>query len=188
MHKFRCVQISTSNFFSIFKKCPVRLPIARPTTCDLRVAGCRLLFVLLSRNMRPVIGRMSQVAIRFDVARVIARPVAGFHSSRPKIRRLKLKKILIKRLVAGRRSQVTRHSLVACLVAGRKSQVARHVNERNLSRMSQVARHVKEHSQNFRIIETGLFHIKRESFVTIEAELEFIQSTGTALERKANIS
>ncbi|KAL0690316.1 hypothetical protein Bca4012_089994 [Brassica carinata] len=35
----------------------------RPTTCDLRlIAGRRFLFVLLSRNMRPAIGRKSQVA------------------------------------------------------------------------------------------------------------------------------
>ncbi|WZZ58525.1 hypothetical protein YC2023_058632 [Brassica napus] len=114
---------------------------------DLRlIAGRRLLFVLLSRNMRPAIGRKSQVAscksqvlVRFDVARLIARPVAGSHLSRPKKQRLKIKKILIARLVADRRSQVARHSQIACLVAGRKSQVARHINERNLSRRSQVA-------------------------------------------------
>ncbi|WZZ32385.1 hypothetical protein YC2023_015786 [Brassica napus] len=35
----------------------------RPAICNLRlIAGRRLLFVLLSRNMRPVIGRKSQVA------------------------------------------------------------------------------------------------------------------------------
>ncbi|CAG7875387.1 unnamed protein product [Brassica rapa] len=55
----------------------------------------RLLFVLLSRNLRPGIGRMSQ--------------------------RLKIKKNLIARLVAGCRSQV-----------------ARHVNEHSFSRRSQV--------------------------------------------------
>uniref|UniRef100_A0A0D3AIS5 Uncharacterized protein n=1 Tax=Brassica oleracea var. oleracea TaxID=109376 RepID=A0A0D3AIS5_BRAOL len=37
----------------------------RPATCDLRLIAChRLLFVLLSRNMRPAIGRKSQVAGR----------------------------------------------------------------------------------------------------------------------------
>ncbi|KAL0660871.1 hypothetical protein Bca4012_097708 [Brassica carinata] len=37
--------------------------IACRATCDLRlIAGRRLLFVLLSRNMRPAIGRKSQVA------------------------------------------------------------------------------------------------------------------------------
>ena len=60
---------------------------------------------------------MSQVVVRFDVAR----PVAGSHSSRPKKQRLKIKKILIARLVAGRISQV-----------------ARHVNEHSFSRRSQV--------------------------------------------------
>ncbi|KAF2566215.1 hypothetical protein F2Q68_00026961 [Brassica cretica] len=56
----------------------VRLPIARPAICDLRlIAGRMLLFVLLSRNMRSAIGRMSQVVVRFDVARLTARPVAG---------------------------------------------------------------------------------------------------------------
>ncbi|KAF3515311.1 hypothetical protein F2Q69_00005323 [Brassica cretica] len=40
----------------------VRLPIARPATCDMRPAtDRRLLFFLMSRNMRPAIGRMSQV-------------------------------------------------------------------------------------------------------------------------------
>ncbi|KAL0650109.1 hypothetical protein Bca4012_092800 [Brassica carinata] len=40
----------------------------RPAICDLRViAGHKLLFVLLSRNMRPAIGRKSQVVVRFDV-------------------------------------------------------------------------------------------------------------------------
>ncbi|KAL0644606.1 hypothetical protein Bca4012_042896 [Brassica carinata] len=63
----------------------------RTATCDLRlIAGRRLLFVLLSRNMRPAIGRKSQ-------------------------------KILIARLVAGRRSQV-----------------ARDVNEHSFIRRSQV--------------------------------------------------
>ncbi|WZZ30350.1 hypothetical protein YC2023_013751 [Brassica napus] len=48
----------------------VRLHVARPATCDLRlIAGRRLLFVLLSRNMRHAIGRKSQVVVRFDVAR-----------------------------------------------------------------------------------------------------------------------
>nr|VDD49320.1 unnamed protein product [Brassica oleracea] len=38
-------------------------------TCDLRlIAGRRLLFVLLSRNKRPAIGRKSQVAENFDRA------------------------------------------------------------------------------------------------------------------------
>ena len=51
---------------------PVCLRFARPATCDLRPATCDmrpatcdmrlLLFVLLSRNMQPAIGRMSQVA------------------------------------------------------------------------------------------------------------------------------
>ncbi|WZZ68442.1 hypothetical protein YC2023_079812 [Brassica napus] len=95
----------------------------RPATCDLRLIACR----------------KSQVVVRFDVARLIARPVAGSHSSRPKKQRLKIKKILIARLVASRRSQVARHSQVAGLVAGRKSQIVRYVNERNLSRKSQVA-------------------------------------------------
>ncbi|KAL0708219.1 hypothetical protein Bca4012_074645 [Brassica carinata] len=37
----------------------------RPATCDLRlIAGRRLLFVLLSRNLRSAIGRRSQVASR----------------------------------------------------------------------------------------------------------------------------
>ncbi|KAL0672110.1 hypothetical protein Bca4012_000090 [Brassica carinata] len=41
----------------------LRLHVARPATCDLRlIAGRMLLFVLLSRNMRPAIGRKSQVA------------------------------------------------------------------------------------------------------------------------------
>ncbi|WZZ59511.1 hypothetical protein YC2023_059618 [Brassica napus] len=62
------------------------------------------------------------VVVRFDVARLISRPVTGFHSSRPKKQQLKIKKILIARLVADRRSQV-----------------ARHVNEHSFSRRSQVA-------------------------------------------------
>ncbi|WZZ65647.1 hypothetical protein YC2023_077017 [Brassica napus] len=48
----------------------VRLHVARPATCDMRLATCdlrliagrMLLFVSLSRNMRPAIGRKSQVA------------------------------------------------------------------------------------------------------------------------------
>ncbi|KAL0647083.1 hypothetical protein Bca4012_045374 [Brassica carinata] len=37
----------------------------RPATCDLRlIAGRRLLFVSLSRNMRSAIGRKSQVVDR----------------------------------------------------------------------------------------------------------------------------
>ncbi|KAF2543494.1 hypothetical protein F2Q68_00030527 [Brassica cretica] len=34
-------------------------------------------FVYMSRDLRPAIGRKSQVVVRFDVARLIARPVAG---------------------------------------------------------------------------------------------------------------
>ncbi|KAL0707966.1 hypothetical protein Bca4012_074392 [Brassica carinata] len=46
----------------------------RHATCDLRLsAGRRLLFVLLSRNMRPAIGRKSQ-------KNLIARLVAGRRS------------------------------------------------------------------------------------------------------------
>ncbi|WZZ40451.1 hypothetical protein YC2023_036710 [Brassica napus] len=41
----------------------------RSATCDLRlIAGRRLFFVLLSRNMRPAIGRKSQIAENFDRA------------------------------------------------------------------------------------------------------------------------
>lgn len=54
------------------------------------------LFLYLSYHMRPV----SQVVVRFDLARVIARPITSFDSSRQKKQRLKLKKILIARLVA----------------------------------------------------------------------------------------
>ncbi|KAL0757796.1 hypothetical protein Bca101_095464 [Brassica carinata] len=48
----------------------VRLHVARPATCDMRPAtDRRLLFVLLSRNMRPAIGRKSQVDRRSHIAR-----------------------------------------------------------------------------------------------------------------------
>ncbi|CAF2057523.1 unnamed protein product [Brassica oleracea var. botrytis] len=77
----------------------VRLHVARPATCDMRLATCdlrliagrMLLFVSLSRNMRPAIGRKSQVA------------------------------------GCCRKSQVARHVNERNL--SRRSQVARHVNE-----------------------------------------------------------
>ncbi|WZZ85168.1 hypothetical protein YC2023_113747 [Brassica napus] len=44
----------------------------RHATCDLRlIAGRRLLFVLLSRNMRHAIGRMSQVAVASRKSHVV---------------------------------------------------------------------------------------------------------------------
>ncbi|WZZ75882.1 hypothetical protein YC2023_087252 [Brassica napus] len=73
---------------------------------DLRPAICDLRLIASHSDLRLVACRKPQVVVRFDVARLIARPVTGFHSSRPKKQRLKIKKILILRLVAGRRSQV----------------------------------------------------------------------------------
>ncbi|WZZ61554.1 hypothetical protein YC2023_061661 [Brassica napus] len=87
----------------------------------IQVAGCCSFCCRVTCYLRLVASRKSQVVVHFDVARLIARPVAGSHLSRLKKQRLKIKKILIARLVAGRRSQV-----------------ARHVNEHSFSRRSQV--------------------------------------------------
>ncbi|CAF1922203.1 unnamed protein product [Brassica oleracea var. botrytis] len=67
-------------------------------SCDLRlIAGRRLLFVLMSRNMRPAIGRMSQVAVAYRKSQ-IARHVNERNLSR--------------------RSQIARHRKRTCPIYG----------------------------------------------------------------------
>ena len=82
--------------------------LSRPATCDWsQVAGCCSFWFRVTYNLRLVACRKSQVVVRFDVVRLIAQPVAGSYSNRPKKQRLKIKKILIARQVADRRSRYT---------------------------------------------------------------------------------
>ena len=91
------------SFIHQWDKGHVPLPIARHATCNRsQVAGCCSFWCRVTCDLHK-----SQVVVRFDVARLIARPVVDSHSSRPKKQRLKIKKILIARLVADRKSRDT---------------------------------------------------------------------------------